>query len=95
MKVAMTFMVVAAIAVIPAQAEVVRVEVTGFVEYNQVNFGIFADVNANDPVTLYFEVETSTLGVSMPTSSTPRSARCSTRAGSSPAKSSFQCSGSG
>jgi len=57
MKVAMMLVVVAAIAAIPAQAETVRVEVTGFVEYSQVNFGIFADVNANDLVTLYFEVD--------------------------------------
>jgi len=57
MKFAMMFVVVAAIAVVPAQAETVFVEVTGFVEYNQVWFGAFADVNAGDPVRLYFEVD--------------------------------------
>jgi hypothetical protein len=57
MRVAILFVVCAAIAAIPAQAEVVYVEATGFVEYNQVNFGIFADVNSGDPVTLYFEVD--------------------------------------
>jgi len=57
MRAAILFVVVAAITAIPAQAEVVYVEVTGFVEYNQVWFGAFADVNAGDPVTLYFEVD--------------------------------------
>ncbi len=41
-------------AVIPPQT--VNVTVTGEVEWNQVNFGIFADVNAGDPVTMTFEV---------------------------------------
>jgi hypothetical protein len=57
MKVAMVFVIVAAVAAIPVQAEVVSVEVTGFVEYNQVWFGAFADVNPGDLVTLYFEVD--------------------------------------
>ena len=57
MRAAILFVVCAAIAALPAQAEVVYVEATGFVEYNQVNFGIFADVNSGDPVTLYFEVD--------------------------------------
>jgi hypothetical protein len=57
MRAAVMFVILAAVAVIPAQAETVRVEVTGFVEYNQVWFGPFADVVSGDPVTLYFEVD--------------------------------------
>lgn len=41
-------------AVIPPQT--LKVTVTGSVEWNQVNFGIFADVSYGDPVTMTFEV---------------------------------------
>jgi len=41
-------------AVIPAQT--LKVTVTGSVEWNQVNFGVFADVAYGDPVTMTFEV---------------------------------------
>jgi len=36
--------------------QTVRVTATGMVEWNQVNFGVFADVNVGDPVTFSFEV---------------------------------------
>ena len=57
MRTAVLFVQLAAFAVLPAQAETVYVEVTGFVEYNLVWFPPLGDVVAGDPVTLYFEVD--------------------------------------
>jgi hypothetical protein len=50
-------LLVFAIVMMPAQAATVAVEITGEVEYNQVNFGAFADVNSGDPVTILFQVD--------------------------------------
>ncbi len=45
------------IAAVPAFAELVRIECNGTVEYNQVNSGIFADVNSGDVVHATFCVD--------------------------------------
>jgi hypothetical protein len=42
-----------------AVAEIVSVEMIGYVEYNQVNQGIFADVNSNDPFYASFTLDSS------------------------------------
>jgi len=45
------------IAAVPAYAEMVRIVCNGTVEYNQVNSGIFADVNSGDTVFAEFCVD--------------------------------------
>ena len=40
-----------------AQAELVQVEISAEVEYNQVGFGGFGDVNAGDQVSYVFQVD--------------------------------------
>lgn len=57
MRVAATFLVAALIAVIPAQAEIVNVEVTGSVEWNFARAYPLTEVNPGDSVTMTFQVD--------------------------------------
>jgi len=57
MKAILILIIAAATLVVPVQAETVMVEATGTVEWNQVRFGTFADVNAGDPVTMSFQLD--------------------------------------
>jgi hypothetical protein len=59
MRLRTVIILVAAMAImtLPAQAVMVEVEVTGVVEFNQVNFGEFADANSGDPANVSFIVD--------------------------------------
>lgn len=48
---------VASIVAAPSHAEMVNVEVTGSVEYNQVTSGLFASVTSGDPATISIAVD--------------------------------------
>jgi hypothetical protein len=50
-------LIAAGIMAVPVQAEIVQIEVTGEVEYNQINVGSLAEVNPGDPFTWTFQVD--------------------------------------
>jgi len=56
MKFATVFLLVTVIFAVPVLADQVQVEILGEVEYNQVSFGEFANVNSGDLVTITFNL---------------------------------------
>ncbi|UCF66491.1 MAG: hypothetical protein JSV80_11920 [Acidobacteriota bacterium] len=57
MKPIIGFMIAALLLPVLAQAAAVEVEITGYVEYNQIRSGQLSVVSPNDPVTMYFQVD--------------------------------------